>query len=289
MRADGEPPSSAPSSPWRRWSARARRRPPVAARRLPPAPSRGAWSGPSRASNGASAASSSAIEAKRCVRILGHRPLDDELERVGQIAAQRLRARRLVPDDAGERAARVLAAERRTPGDGAIEHGAERVDVAAMIDRRAAARLLRRHVRGRAEHRAGARQLVLLLHLGDAEVEQLGDVAAVAVVPGALTSMTFSGLRSRCTTPAACAAREAAGHLPRDVRGARDRQRAFAVEQRAQIFAVDELVHEVRLPVARGVDVEHLRHVRALRSSTPRSPRDESAPARRDRRRTSGA
>ena len=61
---------------------------------------------------------------------------------------------------------------RWAPGDELEQRCAERVDVATRVDRRVAARLLGRHVRGRTHHvtRAGDTDVALG---GDAEIDQL--------------------------------------------------------------------------------------------------------------------
>jgi len=68
--------------------------------------------------------------------------------------------------------------ERQRAGDQLVEHHAEAVEVGPLVHL-VAQRLLRRHVVGRAQKRAGASQPRLAHHqLGDAEVEQLHLVAA---------------------------------------------------------------------------------------------------------------
>ena len=81
---------------------------------------------------------------------------------------------------------RLQVTVRRGPGQGLVEHDAERPDVGAVIEVLLAARLLGRHVEGRSEHGAGAREAAALgdgelvgLDLGDAEVQQLDDDVAV--------------------------------------------------------------------------------------------------------------
>ena len=87
----------------------------------------------------------------------------------------------------GEVLAHVLAeraaAEHRLAAEQLVHDRAERVDVAARVDRHAAG-LLGRHVRGRADHRAGRGLepdvlVVAVEELRDAEVEQLDELGAV--------------------------------------------------------------------------------------------------------------
>ena len=67
--------------------------------------------------------------------------------------------------------------------------------------------------------------------------------SAIFTAPCAEIS-TFSGLTSRCTRPAACAAPEGAEQRLQDRHRHRDRQRALLPEQVAQRAAVDQFHHE---------------------------------------------
>ena len=88
---------------------------------------------------------------------------------------------------------KVSASNGTSPGEHLVEDAAERVDVDAVIGR-VAARLLGRHVLGRAEDHAGAGEpraaLVERAHLGDAEVEDLDEVGS----PLALDQVDVLGL-----------------------------------------------------------------------------------------------
>ena len=78
----------------------------------------------------------------------------------------------------------LFAKERFAAREQLVEHHAHRPDVRAGIDFSGAAGLLRRHVVGGAERGAGAGRDTGVGHLelGDAEVENLDQIAAVAGV-----------------------------------------------------------------------------------------------------------
>src|SRR5438552_15733613 len=66
-----------------------------------------------------------------------------------------------------------------------LEHGdAERIDVAARVDRRLAGGLLRRHVRRSADYGAGLREVRAgrVGQLGDAEIDQLDEIGPAVPV-----------------------------------------------------------------------------------------------------------
>jgi hypothetical protein len=98
-------------------------------------------------------------------------------------AADRRRRRRRGGQVLHQHLAVALADERHAAGDHLVEHDAEGVDVGAVIDVAAALALLGGHVRRRAHHQAGAgapRARLIAGELGDAEVEQLDEVALAA-------------------------------------------------------------------------------------------------------------
>ena len=113
---------------------------------------------------------------------LRHRARDDRLEggrRRRADLAERLRRR---VDDREEERVVVRREERALADDRLVHHDAARVDVDAAVEVALAARLLGRHVIGRAHHHAGAREVELLVaalelrhHLRDAEIEDLHD------------------------------------------------------------------------------------------------------------------
>ncbi len=87
-------------------------------------------------------------------------------------------------DVLGEDPHERLTLERHRAAEHLVHDDAHRVDVGAVVDV-LAQRLLRGHVERRAEDGAGAGEVVVAVgpgHLGDAEVEQLGDVLALGGV-----------------------------------------------------------------------------------------------------------
>ena len=91
-----------------------------------------------------------------------------------------------------------LALERPLAGDPLVQDHAERPDVGGAVDG-AAVDLLRRHVADRADRRAG---IGVASH---AVAPREPEIITVTLPSG--DAIAFSGLRSRCTKPAACSAR----------------------------------------------------------------------------------
>jgi hypothetical protein len=69
-------------------------------------------------------------------------------------------------------------------------------------------------------------------------------------------------LRSRCTTPSACA--ESAQDLDRVLAGGGDGELAFALLDVRERLALEQLHDEIRDAIGRALDVGHLHDVRAL-------------------------
>ncbi len=107
------------------------------------------------------------------LRVRREHAVDEIVEPGGDVDEQVREAGRRRRDQAGQGGDGVRPDVRGAARDHLEERGAERVDVAARVGRRVAPRLLGRHVRGRADDRAGARQphVVRRRH---AEVDQLG-------------------------------------------------------------------------------------------------------------------
>ena len=126
---------------------------------------------------------SSSIVWKRCVAILGERAIDhvgERARRADPIERLRRDQRRRLGEVHRQHAHEVVGGERHAAGDELEQDAAHRVDVDAVIDV-LAARLLGRHVLGRAEQHAGLGQLAAARRpstrqLRDAEVEQLHEV-----------------------------------------------------------------------------------------------------------------
>ncbi len=110
------------------------------------------------------------------LRHLRHRALDDHLERGGDRRLDGARAGRVFGEDRGERGGGIAAIEGALAGDRAIENGADRVDVGAMIDALSPG-LFGRHVRRRAHDHARLRERSArrVSRLRNAEVDHLRD------------------------------------------------------------------------------------------------------------------
>ena len=173
--------------------------------------------------------------------ILGQAHAGDRRQVGGHPGREPARRGGLGVEDLGEQAGEGRRGERRPAGQQLVQRRAEAVDIGAAIDRAdVAARLLRRHVRGRAEQRARAGQAAVGGRLaGEAEV---GDDRPPAAVVGALDEHV--GRLDVAVDDA-----EAVGLVQRDreVAGDRglvlDRHRRGGLRQRR---AVDELEREVR-------------------------------------------
>ena len=151
--------------------------------------------------------------------------------------------------------------ERRLAGAELVDDEAERVEIAAPVDRLALA-LLGRHVRGRAEDRARARAEVrirLVERARDAEVEHL-DVVALAV---AIEQHDVLGLEIAMHDAVGLRAAQRAGDLQGDGDGARRRHAARARQLVAQRPPLEELRRDEGLPVEIA-DVVEPHRVRVL-------------------------
>ncbi len=105
-------------------------------------------------------------------RLLRQALQDDALERGRHHRPASGERQRVVVHEAEQHVGWCLAVEGFSPADELVEDHAEREHVGSMVDQRgAAARLLGRHVAGRAHDLAGQRDLVALLLARDAEVE----------------------------------------------------------------------------------------------------------------------
>ncbi len=112
--------------------------------------------------------------------VLGQRPRDDGVERLGQSRPQIARTRGLLLEVRVDRRRLGGARERHLPGQALEQHAAERVDVGPAVDRLAADALRREVVQRPDELVGGGQALVRRRVLGDPEVDQIG-VLAVAI------------------------------------------------------------------------------------------------------------
>ena len=112
--------------------------------------------------------------------------------RRGQAGGERGERRRIVDGDLDHQRVVVLFQEGEAPGERLVEDDAQRVDVGSRVELEAAAGLLRAHVRGRADHRAGAR---------DAWRERSGLVTFETPKSSTLATICPLGSRWRKTLP----------------------------------------------------------------------------------------
>ena len=157
----------------------------------------------------ASALATAPSVAGRRSGLLREQPRDQIVERGGQRrggarATRGASSRRIFASTAMH----VARRERRPPGQALEQHAAEREHVGARVELPLAARLLGRHVAGRADHRAGPRHG----GVGRAPVSRATPKSSTfdAARLSPSTRNRFDGLMSRCTMPRACAAPSAA-------------------------------------------------------------------------------
>ena len=118
------------------------------------------------------------------IPVLLDRVQHDRLDRRRNVGVHRRRLGRLLGQVRDQHLAEAVAGEGHAAGEQLVHHDAERVHVAAVIDVALALALLGAHVRRRADDEAGARLVrrgaAIAGQLGDAEVENLGEVLVVA-------------------------------------------------------------------------------------------------------------
>jgi hypothetical protein len=170
--------------------------------------------------------------------------LREEIVELGRhVRADLAEARRLLERDLREQRDGVAADEGRAPREAAEEHAAERVHVRARVDATRGAGLLRRHVRGRAEREAGAREVAAVVrHARDAEVEEL---RAQRITP---REHDVAGLQVAVDDAARVRRAERLGDALREAERVRERER-LAAEASVEVLAVDPLHREERLAV----------------------------------------
>jgi hypothetical protein len=195
---------------------------------------------------------------------------DDRLGCLRQIRAQLARAR------GGRRALHleqrlaIVRAIRQLPGDHLVEQDAERVEIAL---RRGVftARLLGRHVLGRAKHGALGREPRIARECGQSEIEDLHEVAPTT----ARGQHDVVALEIAVHHAEVVGTREGGAHLLEDVDRARHRHRTLAALVRERL-ADEVLHHQVELAVLRFahvVDVDDVRVVDAVgRARLPEHP-----------------
>ena len=179
----------------------------------------------------------------------------------------------------------VLAVERASARQHLVEHDAERPDVGALVDR-LAARLLGRHVGGRAENHAHlrrrrrrdrrrVRETLVALDAPAGSIAFARPKSSTFTVPSARTLM-FAGFRSRWMMPCSCAASSASA-ICFAIGSASSSGIGAARDALRQVLALDEFHHE-RAHAAgffEAVDVRDVRMVqRRERLRFAREPRE---------------
>ena len=181
--------------------------------------------------------------------VLGEEAVDDVAERRGDIGGDFAERRGLLLGVLEDQLGGGCALVGRAAGEEVVEGGAERVEVAAGVER-LAPRGLGRHVEGRAERGAGGGDAdVHALVLGEAEVSHLRVAFGV--------EQYVRGLDVAVQDAAAMRLGEGRGHLLEELDRAVGRERALAAEQVVQVLAVDELHGDVAdaAGLAHGVDL----------------------------------
>ena len=128
--------------------------------------------------------------------------------------------------------ARILALRGRLAGEHLVEHDADRVDVGARVDVGRRVRLLGRHVLGRAHQHAGDREVLRPAPVAPSARFSFAMPKSISLrtgLPPSNVTKTLSGLRSRCTTPSACAASSAWRICERVLARRGDGERALAL------------------------------------------------------------
>ena len=210
--------------------------------------------------------------------ILVQRLLDDRRQRHGHLGIQ-ARGRRWLPvqeliEDGGER----LAGERRAAGRHLEDHGAERKDVGAGIDR-LAERLLRSHITGGPEREAVGRRVTShgrgLRIRGGRRPEELGQSEVENLDPFLGGDHHVAGLQIPVQDTRGVRARQAVSQLAGDGQCLRQRQRGARSQELAQAPSGHQLHGQEDQPVQLldRVDVDDVRMVeRGGRAGFPLKP-----------------
>ena len=150
----------------------------------------------------------------------------------------------------------------RAPGDHLVEHDADGVEVRARIDLVRAARLLGRHVLGRAHHDPGDGEVLLprveAPRLGDPEVDELEDRPAAGE-----RHEDVLGLEIAVDDAERVRRLERLEDLHRVLARRAHRELSLAVDDARERLALEQLHDDVGVPVRRAVDVDDLDDVRA--------------------------
>ena len=170
--------------------------------------------------------------------------------------------RRRIVDLLDEQADRLIALERRAPGEHLVEQRGDRVDVARGSDRVALRALGRDVARGAEdEPRGGRHRLLAPVDAGDAEVEDLHEVG----IGAAPHEHHVLGLEIAMHDADGVRLARRLAELERDVERLRERQRAARGGERALEREALEVLHDhVERAIGELPGEEHLDDVRVL-------------------------
>ena len=176
-------------------------------------------------------------------RVLLKAPFHEPSERPRDVRREPSERLGLLADDRRERLGARRALERALAGGHLVEDRTEGELVGAEVDR-LAARLLGRHVADGAHHRSRARGAVGMSVPSDGWSFRIfaRPKSRILTTPS-FDTITFSGFRSRCTIPAACAFARPSAICPERSRSFFDGERTGG-ESLAQGLSVDELHRE---------------------------------------------
>ena len=170
------------------------------------------------------------------VGVLRHRVQHECLELAGHTVAER---RRLFELELVEHRRQIPARERLAPGQDVIEHRARGEDVGPRVHR-LAARLLGRHVIGRAQHRAG-RGHARIDEAGHAEIENLQQPVALHEQVARLQIAVHDALPVR--------RRQSLAHLNHEIELAFERGGLRTLQIRGERHALEQLHRDEGAPL----------------------------------------
>ncbi len=171
------------------------------------------------------------------------RPRDERRDRAGEGRARHLAQRgRVVVAFEGKHSHRVLLGEGESPRERSKHDRAERVKIRARVDEARVEPLLRRHVRERADRRVGGRErLGVVERLADAEVDELGDLAAAGAAQKDVVGRQIAVEDARGVRGA-----ERPEYLLDNRTAVGEREHARAFQPLAQRLAHQPLAHDAR-------------------------------------------
>jgi hypothetical protein len=154
---------------------------------------------------------------------------------------------------AREHAVDVGARERLASGQQLEQHARQRILIAARIDRIEPARLLRRHIGGRADRTERARDQAALVERGHTEVDELGRDHTVRALRQQDVGRLDVAMHDPCAVHLLDSVEDGQHEIERDV----TRQRTLTRQLQVERLAVQELHHQIRHALF-DPDVVHL-------------------------------